>query len=334
MNTIRALEDSELLSITKELVQKERAVTMDILRHLQEIERRKLFADLRYPSLFEYAVHELGYSEAAAGRRIQAMRLMTELPGVAPKIESGALSLSNICQARSFFREMNKAQPEMALSREQKTEVLAQLEDKSAREGQRILLSISPAHALPRERERIVSTEHSEVNFLMSQELKASLGEIRALLGERGARLTLAELVTEMARLSKERLLEQRFGKNRVRQTTAKFGKPSSEPIPMAGNKKQIQISAPFNSDTSTTDVGEALRQRTRYISRATKHAVWRKAEGKCVRCGSTHRLQFDHIQPFALGGDSKPGNIQLLCGSCNLRRGIGTFGTPTMRRR
>ncbi|MBS1983416.1 MAG: hypothetical protein JST16_04520, partial [Bdellovibrionales bacterium] len=122
MNTIRALKDSELLSTTKELVQKERAVTMDVLWHLQEIERRKLFADLKYPSLFEYAVHELGYSEAAAGRRIQAMRLMTELPEVAPKIESGALSLSNICQARSFFREIAKTQPEMSMSLEQKTE--------------------------------------------------------------------------------------------------------------------------------------------------------------------------------------------------------------------
>ncbi|MBS1985747.1 MAG: hypothetical protein JST16_16435 [Bdellovibrionales bacterium] len=51
MNTIRALKDSELLLATKALAQKERAVTMDVLRHLQEIERRKLFADLKYPSL-------------------------------------------------------------------------------------------------------------------------------------------------------------------------------------------------------------------------------------------------------------------------------------------
>ncbi|MBS1985041.1 MAG: HNH endonuclease, partial [Bdellovibrionales bacterium] len=89
----------------------------------------------------------------------------------------------------------------------------------------------------------------------------------------------------------------------------------------------------PPNSGTSTTDVGEALRQRTRYIPRAAKHAIWRKAEGKCVRCGSMHRLNFDHIQPFALGGDSSPENIQLLCGSCNLRRGVVTFGVRAMRR-
>ncbi|MBS1984554.1 MAG: hypothetical protein JST16_10310, partial [Bdellovibrionales bacterium] len=70
MNTIRALKDSELLSATKALAQKERAVTMKVLRHLQEIERRKLYA-FRFTSLFDYAVRELGYSEAAASRRIQ-----------------------------------------------------------------------------------------------------------------------------------------------------------------------------------------------------------------------------------------------------------------------
>ncbi|MBS1984832.1 MAG: HNH endonuclease [Bdellovibrionales bacterium] len=163
----------------------------------------------------------------------------------------------------------------------------------------------------------------------MSQELKASLNEVRALLGERGARLSLAELVTEMARLSRERLLEQRFGKHRVRQTKAKFEKSCAHQVATAGDD-EIQIPALPNSGTSTTDVGEALRQRTRYIPRAVKHAVWRKAEGKCVRCGSMHRLNFDHIQPFALGGDSSPENIQLLCNSCNLRRAISSFGTQT----
>ncbi|MBS1985748.1 MAG: hypothetical protein JST16_16440, partial [Bdellovibrionales bacterium] len=158
--------------------------------------------------LFEYAVHELSYSEAAAGRRIQAMRLMTELPEVAPKIESGALNLTNICQAQSFFRDLKKAQPERAMSREQKTEVLARLEDKSSREGLKVLLAISPVQVLPRERERIVSTEHTEVSFVINQELKNGLDEIRSLLGPKGATLNMAELVEEMARLSKERLLE------------------------------------------------------------------------------------------------------------------------------
>src|ERR1700679_3901741 len=115
---LKALLDHELLISTKVLVQKERAVTMEVLRHLQEIERRKLYC--KYGSLFDYAVHELGYSEAAAGRRIQAMRLMTEIPEIESKIESGALNLSNICQAQGFFRDIKKTQPVMAMNKDEK----------------------------------------------------------------------------------------------------------------------------------------------------------------------------------------------------------------------
>ena len=105
---LRTLKDFELLSLTKSLVQKERELTTQVLRHLAEIERRKLYCDLKYGSLFDYAVGELGYSEASAGRRIQAMRLMNEIPEVEQKIESGALNLSNICQAQGFFRDQKK----------------------------------------------------------------------------------------------------------------------------------------------------------------------------------------------------------------------------------
>jgi hypothetical protein len=196
----KSLKDAELLVNTQSLVQKERTVTLDILRHLQEVERRKLYCDVRrraplaaeamdtdcpersdgngsappslnYGSLFDYAVGELGYSEGAAARRIQAMRLMTEIPEVAPKIESGALNLSTICQAQNFFRDLGKAEPERVFRKEDKREVLAQLEQKSAREGQRILLAMGGPAALPRERERAVSPAHTEVRFLVTTEL-------------------------------------------------------------------------------------------------------------------------------------------------------------------
>ncbi|MBS1986207.1 MAG: HNH endonuclease [Bdellovibrionales bacterium] len=332
MNTIRALKDSELLSTTKALVQKERAVTMEVLRHLQEIERRKLYA-FQFTSLFDYAVRELGYSEAAASRRIQAMRLMTEIPETAPTIESGTLNLSNICQAQSFFRDLQRAQPEMALSKEQKTEVLAQMEDKSAREGQKVILSICPPTVLPRERERVVSAEHIEVKFLIDQKLRESLEQVRALLGPKGAELSLAELVAEMARLSTERLSEKRFGKARVRgdadelvvsrKTSPNIARPGAGVgDPPAGTEPEaLELSA-----------RKSAKQRTRYTSKAVKHRVWRAAGGKCAGCGSKHRLQFDHIQPFALRGDSAAENIQLLCSSCNIRRGIQSFGTRAMR--
>ncbi|PIT99630.1 MAG: hypothetical protein COT74_11590, partial [Bdellovibrionales bacterium CG10_big_fil_rev_8_21_14_0_10_45_34] len=60
------LKDQELLSKTKSLVQKERELLTEVLQHMREIDRRKLFSDLGYRSLFDYAVKELGYSEGQA----------------------------------------------------------------------------------------------------------------------------------------------------------------------------------------------------------------------------------------------------------------------------
>ncbi|MEI6398935.1 MAG: hypothetical protein WCO71_09210, partial [Pseudomonadota bacterium] len=99
-----------------------------ILHHLREIERRRLFVDLSYNSLFDYAVGELKYSEGQAGRRIAAMRLLKDLPAdaaarIETKITTGALSLSNVQQARSFFRDQSAAEPRRVITAAEKLNV-------------------------------------------------------------------------------------------------------------------------------------------------------------------------------------------------------------------
>lgn len=49
---------------------------------------------------------------------------------------------------------------------------------------------------------------------------------------------------------------------------------------------------------------------------------VWQRDEGRCVSCGSRERLEFDHIIPVAEGGSSTERNVQLLCETCNRRKG------------
>ena len=88
MKNLTGITDFELLNSTKALVSLEREVTLDVLHHLQEVERRHLFAKLGFPSLFEYAVKELGYSEGESMRRITAMKLAKSLPEVKEKIKS------------------------------------------------------------------------------------------------------------------------------------------------------------------------------------------------------------------------------------------------------
>jgi hypothetical protein len=59
-----------------------------------------------------------------------------------------------------------------------------------------------------------------------------------------------------------------------------------------------------------------------RMIPTSVKLTVWKRDKGKCVNCGSTNNLHFDHILPFSKGGTSlKPENIQLLCARHNLQK-------------
>ena len=43
---------------------------------------------------------------------------------------------------------------------------------------------------------------------------------------------------------------------------------------------------------------------------------------GKCRKCGSTQDLTIDHIVPKKYGGGSTRDNLQILCGSCNNKKG------------
>jgi hypothetical protein len=58
---------------------------------------------------------------------------------------------------------------------------------------------------------------------------------------------------------------------------------------------------------------------KTRHIPDDVKRAVWDRDGGRCVRCGATEYLEFDHIIPHARGGANTVGNVQLLCRRCNL---------------
>lgn len=63
-------------------------------------------------------------------------------------------------------------------------------------------------------------------------------------------------------------------------------------------------------------DIATSRRER---IPHEVRVHVWERDEAKCVRCGSDGNLQFDHVIPVAKGGSNSDGNVQLLCGDCNL---------------
>lgn len=60
----------------------------------------------------------------------------------------------------------------------------------------------------------------------------------------------------------------------------------------------------------------------SRLIPSSVKLAVWQRDGGRCVQCGASDNLHFDHIIPYSKGGTSlRAENIQLLCARHNLAK-------------
>lgn len=63
---------------------------------------------------------------------------------------------------------------------------------------------------------------------------------------------------------------------------------------------------------------GSDRTQKRESIPEEARIAVWRRDGGKCSRCGSRNKLEFDHIIPVSLGGSNTARNVELLCEPCN----------------
>ena len=108
MNTVATLPDYLLLSQTRQLARHEQALQILVLDHLCEIQARQLYLTRGYGSLFDYAVRELGYTAAAAWRRIKAMRLSTQIGVAGELLRDGSLALSNAAQLQNLFERSDR----------------------------------------------------------------------------------------------------------------------------------------------------------------------------------------------------------------------------------
>ena len=108
---LKHLTDTTLLNDTLVLVRKEKETSYEILHHLLEIDRRKLFAELKCSSLFDYCVRVLGYSEGAAQRRISSARLMVKSDEVREALKEGEVNLTQL----SLIATLRNEQPEVPI---------------------------------------------------------------------------------------------------------------------------------------------------------------------------------------------------------------------------
>jgi hypothetical protein len=304
MKNLKSLSNEVLLQNTQALVAEERKLTTQVLWHLYEIQRRRLYAERGHGSLFEYAVQCLGYSEAAAGRRIAAMRLLAEVPEIEPALQKGDVSLSTLSAIQHFIQR--KEEP---VSREEKKELVFALQGKSRRECEIELARLDPVAATPNEKERIISPTQTEIRFVADEALMEKLKSIRELDAHILDNPSYLELFHRIADIALKEL------------------DPSA-------SKKPVQ------KKTATTPPAELAQAqpRSRYIPTSLKREVWKRDQGKCTYkspdgkcCESRFALEIDHMQPWSMGGQTVIGNLRLLCRAHNWQQAFAKLGAQVM---
>ncbi|UCH84488.1 MAG: hypothetical protein JSW50_02000 [Candidatus Latescibacterota bacterium] len=106
--SLARLSDAKLLSELRSLVNKEKQTTLAVLLHLAEVDRRELYLEYGFSSLYDYCVGALGYSRSAAGRRIASARCIRRWPEVYRLLESREVGLSTIGLVAPILTDANK----------------------------------------------------------------------------------------------------------------------------------------------------------------------------------------------------------------------------------
>ena len=108
-STVSGLSEDELLSQTRKLARLEQQVQAFVIDHLREVDTRGLYLQRGYGTIFEYAVRELDYSDAAAWRRMKAMELCEETLGARDLLQDGLITLSTAAELQSAFDRQKRS---------------------------------------------------------------------------------------------------------------------------------------------------------------------------------------------------------------------------------
>lgn len=92
----------------------------------------------------------------------------------------------------------------------------------------------------------------------------------------------------------------------------------------IASSKKEWQKSNPDKVLAYATKRRKLMGQNgIFYVSRSEIQKLYRSP---CFNCGSSDRIEIDHVIPISRGGTHSIGNLLPLCKSCNASKGNKTF--------
>ena len=141
-HSLEALNDRALISQFDDLLGRDQEGKANLLRHIDAIDRRQLWAKLGYPSLFAFLVTRYHMSESTAGKRIGAARTARRFPVLFTMVARGELHLSGILRLKAH------------LTRENHEQVLAAAKHKTIRQIEELVARLAPQPDVPYARRR------------------------------------------------------------------------------------------------------------------------------------------------------------------------------------
>ena len=313
------------------------------------MEERKLYLSREYPTLFSYLTDSLKFGEAAAYQRLAALKALKgqKKTQVVDRLNRGALNLTGLSEAKRFFDQCEKSGKKLSLK--ERSKILDGIEGKGKTDRERFFREqiadsqeakgnhpeINPTkrdyqRAIQKEVKKTDIDGTKRISITLTAEAWQKLEQAKGMLGHQLNSNDISELIEKMA----EKVIEIKTPKSKRK---TKKTSPTETPI----NSKKIVSDAPILACEVGTSQNSREKKRTRYIPVSVKAAVWERDQGRCRYkdpmtgkvCGSTFKLQYDHLRPFALGGEHSVENLELKCSRHNALAAVAVFGNRKIER-
>ncbi len=340
------LSDPVLLHALTQLVAQDRVTTAAMLAHLAEVDARKLYRPAAYPSMFAWCVGELGLSEDAAAKRIRAARIARQFPAVFSMLADGRLHLSTLVLLAPHLT------PESA------DELLAAAANQPRAGLEQLLAERFPRPDLPTLVQAITNDEPAPGRVAelscepapgRVEELSCELapGPVQEDVNQHApGRVDQRARVTPLApgRFALQATIDQTtHDKLRYAQALLGHSVPSGDLAQVLDRALDALVAKleqrRFAATARSRAGGRRHAQDTRYVPAAVRRLVWQRDGGRCTfvgdsghRCEARTRLEFDHIEPFARGGQATPARMRLRCRAHNQLEAERTYGADFMR--
>jgi hypothetical protein len=310
-----------------ELLRSEQARLGDFLIALAEFDRERLWVKLGHASLYAFLQRELGLSNASAFYRKVAAELIQRFPEVAEPLRDGRLCITSVAQLARVMTEENRAA------------VLPKFFSLSKRAARELAVEIRPLDVVPR---RDVVTEvppEAASAALPAGALRpGEVGNTHPVLGVMLADASTHPLTAELCRLhlTVSKKFIAKLDRARSGQGHTQPGASAGEVIEAALDLLLAQQAA--RRGEAKKPLKKARPAKSDHVPAAVKRAVWERDQGKCQWplesggiCGSTLRLEIDHVVPRARGGPTTVENCRLACKFHNQYAAREAFGDEWM---